>query len=917
MSRNIPFIDADAITLRKIFALGPGNTRYPANQFLVTDGTGGAFWLGLTGSAGLTGYIGPTGVTGPYGPMGLPSTETGPTGPTGYSGPAGPPSELTGPTGSTGPMGSTGATGPIGLFTGDTGPTGYTGHTGVQGATGPASSITGSTGPTGPTGAFGVTGTTGPSGLTGYTGSMGYTGSTGVTGLPGSTGVTGSTGYTGYTGETGVTGPMGQTGSTGNTGPTGIQGYYGPRGVTGQTGPTGYTGPMSTLSGPTGATGSTGPTGYTGPISNMTGPTGPTGYTGLPGPTGLQSTMTGPTGATGYTGDSGPLGVTGPTGYIGTTGQTGPTGYTGYTGARGQTGPMSIYTGPTGPTGNTGPIGVTGATGNGGPAGAIGPQGAIGNVGPQGVVGPQGATGVQGVIGVAWSTGPTGSMGMPGPTGPINSPYSNAPAADSLVKNIQQGAGTIATLLSATNPSIYPYDILYTVNCNAIIFTDVINGSIKYSYPGDTAGTLISSGFSSPTSIAFFPLTSTLYVTNSGTNQIRSAVLTFGSNAIIGTFSTYAGKSLGGFSNTTRQNSTFLNPSGIAVTSDNTIYVSDTGNCAIRKIDSTGMVTTFAGTGFSGFADGIGTFAQFIRPTNICLDIPERYLYVSDATAIRRIDLATANVVTIAGSALGSSTVVDGIGAAARFSNAAGLTIDGTGTVYVIDTGTWSLRKVQYLNLLYTVTTISGINSLISSANNYGVSSNIIGATFNSPRGLTIDKTSILYLADTNNNAIRVITPTTSVMTAINVNTMTANTIITPTASSGIVFSDPSGTYYTSDSFFTYDKVNKILTINGITQSSDARCKRDIVPLSNSLSAVMGLNPVSYTMVTGAPKRHIGFIAQEMETVLPELVHTDGTAEQKKSIEYANLTAVLVDSVKELNAQVVALQSTVKALQGR
>jgi streptogramin lyase len=417
--------------------------------------------------------------------------------------------------------------------------------------------------------------------------------------------------------------------------------------------------------------------------------------------------------------------------------------------------------------------------------------------------------------------------------------------------------------------------------------------------------------------MAFYTLTSTLYVTNSGTNQIRSAVLTFGSNSITGTFSVYAGKSQGGFSNTSRQNATFLNPSGIAVASDNTVYISDTGNYAIRKIDPTGIVTTFAGSGLSGFTDGIGSYAQFIRPTNICIDIPQKYLYVSDATAIRRIEISTANVITIAGSSVGGSNVVDGIGAAAQFSSAAGIAVDGTGTVYVVDTGTWSLRKIQYLNLLYSVTTISGSNSLNSSVNNYGISSNITGATFKNPRGLTIDNKSTLYIADTNNNAIRAITPTTSVMTSINVNTLTANTIITPSAASGIVFSDPSGTYYTSDTFFTYDSANKILTINGITQSSDARCKRDIVPLSNSLSAVMGLNPVSYTMVTGAPKRHIGFIAQEMETILPELVHTDSTAEQKKSIEYANLTAVLVDSVKELNAQVVALQSTVQGLQGR
>jgi sugar lactone lactonase YvrE len=523
-------------------------------------------------------------------------------------------------------------------------------------------------------------------------------------------------------------------------------------------------------------------------------------------------------------------------------------------------------------------------------------------------------TGPSGSTGPAWAVGPTGSTGTLGPTGPISPGFSNIPAINILLSNVHQSGGSISTRLSATNPSIYPYDVLWVSNNTTLFFTDVINSSIKYSYPGDAAGSLIASGFVVPSALAFYPVTNTLYVTNSGTNQILSAALTFGSTSITGTFGVYAGISGGGFSNASRLTSKFLNPTGMAIASDNTLYVADTGNFAIRKIDPTGTVTTVAGSGASGFVDGIGAYASFIKPTFICLDIPQTYLYVSDATAIRRIDLRTTNVVTIAGSATGSSNVIDGIGSAARFSNAAGIKVDGTDTVYVVDAGTWSLRKIQYLNSVYAVTTMAGSDSLTTDPGLVYSGSNIQTATFNTPRGLSIDTNSTLYVADTQHNAIRTITASTCIITKLNVNTLSVNTILTPSAATSVVFSDPSGTYYTSDSAFTYDALTKVLTINGITQSSDSRFKKNIVPLSNGLSSVLALNPVYYTMVNSDQKR-IGFLAQDVEAVLPELVHTDTSAEQKKSIEYANLTAVLVDSVKELNAQVVSLQSTVRGLQ--
>ena len=175
------------------------------------------------------------------------------------------------------------------------------GPTGPQGATGP-------TGPAGPTGATGATGPTGLTGATGPTGLQG-TGIDSVVYNPGGTvtiyynnsssvttgvlyGPTGATGVTGVTGNTGLTGATGATGNTGLTGPTGPTGATGNTGLTGATGATGNTG----LTGPTGATGSTG----------LTGPTGATGNTGLTGSTGV-------TGGTGNTGLTGPTGATGPT----------------------------------------------------------------------------------------------------------------------------------------------------------------------------------------------------------------------------------------------------------------------------------------------------------------------------------------------------------------------------------------------------------------------------------------------------------------------------------------------------------------------------------------------------------------------------------------------------------------------------
>ncbi len=137
------------------------------------------------------------------------------------------------------------------------------------------------------------------------------------------------------------------------------------------------------------------------------------------------------------------------------------------------------------------------------------------------------------------------------------------------------------------------------------------------------------------------------------------------------------------------------------------LYVTDRDNHTIRKIELTSPynVTTFAGSaGVSGSDDGFGTAAEFYRPRGIWSD--GTYLYVTDDHnhTIRRIEIATAEVTTWAGVA-GSSDLTDGIGAAARFRRPAG--IDGDATyIYVTERENHTVRRIEIANA--EVTTVAG-----------------------------------------------------------------------------------------------------------------------------------------------------------------------------------------------------------------
>ena len=206
---------------------------------------------------------------------------------------------------------------------------------------------------------------------------------------------------------------------------------------------------------------------------------------------------------------------------------------------------------------------------------------------------------------------------------------------------------------------------------------------------------------------------------------------------------TLAGTGSSGSANGTGTSASFYSPFGITTDGTN-LYVGDLRNHLIRQIViSTGVVTTVAGTGDNGSANGTGTAASFYEPQGITTDGTNLYVAGNKTNLIRQIVISTGVVTTLAGT--GSPGSSNGTGTAASFNYPEGITTDGT-NLYVGDTSNHLIRKIVISTGV--VTTVAGTGSS-GSANGTGTA-----ASFYYPIGITTDGTN-LYVADTSNNLIR------------------------------------------------------------------------------------------------------------------------------------------------------------------
>ena len=236
------------------------------------------------------------------------------------------------------------------------------------------------------------------------------------------------------------------------------------------------------------------------------------------------------------------------------------------------------------------------------------------------------------------------------------------------------------------------------------------------------------------------------YVADSANQRIRKV-------ATDGTVTTLAGKGTQGFADGAGSAAVFWGPEGVAVAADGTVYVADTLNQRIRKVSATGVVTTLAGdapepdiddTKAAGaYKDGKGAAARFDEPSGIAV-AADGVVYVADAANHRiRAIAVDGTVTTLAGSGVGN--FADGKGNAASFFGPRALALGTGGVLYVADTGNHRIRQVTADG---TVTTVAGKGTA-------GIANGIAAeATFNAPRGVAVDGGTV-FVVDSEGHTLR------------------------------------------------------------------------------------------------------------------------------------------------------------------
>ena len=358
------------------------------------------------------------------------------------------------------------------------------------------------------------------------------------------------------------------------------------------------------------------------------------------------------------------------------------------------------------------------------------------------------------LFGVMTACGGGGGGGASAPPLSVITALANGGTLSQLAGNAS-GLGS-ADLVGSAARFNYPYGVAVDGSGNVYV-ADSYNHTIRKitsagvvstlaglsGSPGSANGTGAAARFNYPSGVAVDG-SGNVYVGDNSNHTIRKITPA----GVVSTLAGLAGTigSTDDIGSVARSNS----PYGVAVDASGTVYATDTVTHTLRTINSAGTVSTLAGMVLGiGSADGTGSAASFYYPLGLALD-GSGNAYVADSNnhTIRKITSAGV-VSTFAGTA-GSNGTTDATGAAARFDTPFGVAVDGSGNVYVADTNNHTIRKITYAGV---VTTLAGTAGTSGSTNATGTA-----ATFNQPRGVAVDGSGNIYVADTDNHIIRKIT---------------------------------------------------------------------------------------------------------------------------------------------------------------
>jgi uncharacterized protein (TIGR03437 family) len=287
------------------------------------------------------------------------------------------------------------------------------------------------------------------------------------------------------------------------------------------------------------------------------------------------------------------------------------------------------------------------------------------------------------------------------------------------------------------------------------INTVVGNGSLGFKGDGSAANAAI---LNQPTGIALDP-SGNLYIADSENYRIRKAASGGGSGAI----STIAGNGGVSYSGDGGQatKAQLNSPLGVAADSSGNLYIADTANNVVRKVTAAGAISTLAGNGTlgSGGDGSAATSAQLNAPQGVAVDASGS-VYIADTgnARIRKVS-TTGAISTYAGSGTAGFAGDGAAATSAQLNLPIGLAFDSAGNLFIADYGNNVVRKVAAAGGV--ITTVAG-----NTVQSYGGDGQAATkASLNGPQAVAVDNGGNLYIADSQNNRIRVVTPAGSIST--------------------------------------------------------------------------------------------------------------------------------------------------------
>jgi hypothetical protein len=308
-----------------------------------------------------------------------------------------------------------------------------------------------------------------------------------------------------------------------------------------------------------------------------------------------------------------------------------------------------------------------------------------------------------------------------------------------------------------------PVSAQYLIGSSPTSLIYAVAGNGSFGYSGDGGPALVAD-LNAPTA-SLLDSSGNLYILDSGNNVVRKVA------ASTGVITTIAGNGTSGYSgdNGPATSAQLNYPTGFVLDGQGNLYIADSGNNVVRKIAAaTGVITTVAGNGTGGYTgdNGPAASAELYYPASVSVDSAGN-LFIADTSndVIRKVNVDGGTISTVVGNGQWGYGGDGGPATAAELVQPRGLAFDIAGDLYIADTGNHVIREVNAATGL--ISTVAGTRA----GNVYGGYSGDGGpatsAQLNAPEGVAFDSSGNLYIADTYNQVIREVAATTGIISTV------------------------------------------------------------------------------------------------------------------------------------------------------